>query len=143
MGQHGRMDYVRIMGRWVRLGIGLFCVGLAAAIALLPAPTAAEEKKRSFRDDCITLSQVRRTKILDDHTILFYMSGKRVKRMTLAFGCPSLTFYESFSYTAYTNRLCARVDSIVSRSGAHCPIADISDDAPPEASENTPDAAKE
>lgn len=105
-------------------------VALMVGAALAPAaPAMAEEKaeKSNLGDACINLSQVRRTKVIDDNTILFYMTGGHVKKMTLAFGCPSLKFYESFSYRVHNNRLCARFDTIVSRNGAHCPIATVED----------------
>jgi hypothetical protein len=110
--------------------IALF-LGLAVAAGGTSLAMAQEDNK-SRGNECITLSQVRRTQILDDHTILFHMSGKRIKKATLAFGCPSLKFYGSFSYRSYNNQLCARFDTIVSRSGAHCPISEISDYTPPD-----------
>ena len=123
----------------LRLVVALM-VGAAVAPA---APAMAEEKaeKRNLSDDCINLSLVRRTKVVDDNTILFYMTGGHVKKMTLAFGCPSLKFYESFSYRVHNNRLCARFDTIVSRNGAHCPIATVEDLPTTEADKNK-DAAK-
>lgn len=111
----------------------------AAALLLLclsgagQTASAADEKSgRSLRDSCINLNQVRRTEILDDETILFHLHNSRIKKVSLAFGCPSLKFYGSFSYKVFSNRLCARVDTIVTRSGSHCPIADIEDYQPPE-----------
>jgi len=76
-------------------------------------------------DDCISISHIQRTEVIDERTVLFYMTGRQIKKMTLAFRCPTLTFYKSFSYRTYTTRLCARVDEIVARGGSHCPIADI------------------
>lgn len=115
----------RILGLCLTL-----CLCLPAAAAL---SQEEEESKpaRSLRSSCITVSQIQRSEVLDDSTILFHMRNGRIKKATLAFGCPSLKFYDSFSYRVYSNRLCARTDVIVSRGGAHCPIADISDYEPP------------
>lgn len=90
----------------------------------------------SLRDSCINLTQIQRSEVLDDETILFHMRNGRIKKAKLAFGCPSLKFYNSFSYRVYSNRLCARVDVIVSRGGAHCPIAEITDHIPAKSGED-------
>lgn len=113
---------------------------LLAGLCLLsnPGTTAAQtqaedaERPPSLRSSCISLSEIQRSEVIDDETILFHLRNGRIKKATLAFGCPSLKFYDSFSYRVYSNRLCARVDVILSRGGAHCPIAEISDYAPAE-----------
>ena len=87
--------------------------------------SSAAEAAEGDDDTCISISHIRRTAVVDDRSVLFYMNGSRVLKATLAFDCPSLAFHKSFSYRAYTSRLCPRVDSIISRSGSHCPIADI------------------
>ena len=56
--------------------------------------------------DCLTTSQVRSTAVLDDKTILFEMRDRSVWKNSLDFGCPSLGFYEAFSYETYGSRLC-------------------------------------
>lgn len=101
------------------------------------AQTPDEPPTPSLRSSCINLTQIQRSEVLDDETILFHLRNGRIKKATLAFGCPSLKFYDSFSYRVYSNRLCARVDVIVSRGGAHCPIAEISDYAPPDKKNGT------
>ena len=123
------------LGMWARVKYCATALFLGMAVtASLPLPVLAQDGRddKNSGAECITLSQVRRTQILDDHTILFHMSGKRIKKATLAFGCPSLKFYGSFSYRSYNNRLCERFDTIVSRSGAHCPISEITDYTPPD-----------
>lgn len=114
----------------------LWAASPAAARAADPEP--APQKPRSLTESCIPLSLVLRTEILDDQTVLFHMRNGRIKKATLAFRCPSLKFYGSFSYEVYSNRLCARVDTIVSRAGTHCPIGDIMDVTPPPANTPTP-----
>lgn len=102
------------------------------AVTAAQAQTDDDARAPSLRDSCITLTQIQRSEVVNDETILFHLRNGRIKKATLAFGCPSLKFYDSFSYRVYSNRLCARVDVIVSRGGAHCPIAEISDYAPAE-----------
>lgn len=108
----------------------VFSVALALCLSLASTEAQADnETGDSPREDgrqCISISQIKRTRVVDDQTVLFYLSGGRVKKVSLAFRCSSLKFHNSFSYRSYTGRLCARVDGIIARSGAHCPIADIS-----------------
>jgi len=92
-----------------------------ASALVSPGATGPEENDAA----CISIPHIKRTAVIDDRTVLFYMGGDRVLKAALAFDCPSLAFHKSFSYRAYTSRLCPRVDSIISRSGSHCPIADI------------------
>ncbi|HMS19306.1 DUF6491 family protein [uncultured Sphingorhabdus sp.] len=60
---------------------------------------------------CITLSQVRSSKVIDDRTIDFKMAGGKVYRNTLPHSCPSLGFEQRFSYRTSLNQLC-NVDTI-------------------------------
>lgn len=131
-------DRTSRLNRAARLGAMAAVLWLATgespllAQAALPAnpaqpPASPETKPHSLIESCIPLSVVRRSEIVDDRTILFYLRNGHIKKVTLAFPCPSLKFYGSFSYEVYSNRLCARVDTIVSRAGTHCPIGDIAD----------------
>ncbi len=123
---------------------GIFVIAtmlLLCSLVMKPAeatanPTADANESDSGARDCISLQQIKRTKVIDDNTILFYMHGNITKKVTLAFKCPSLKFYQSFGYEVYSNRLCARVDSIITRSGSHCPISDI-ETLQPETAETT------
>lgn len=103
-------------------GTAVLAASMIMASALLaPGVQGSEENDEA----CISITHIKRTAVIDDRTILFYMGGGRVLKAALAFDCPSLAFHKSFSYRAYTSRLCSRVDSIISRSGSHCPISDI------------------
>jgi len=73
------------------------------------------------------MSRVKRSKIIDDKTILLYLSGKKVRKMSLKYKCPSLKFYKFYSYKSFSTRLCARIDHIISRTGSHCVIESIED----------------
>ncbi len=107
-----------MMRKSVVLGVTLLSV-LAAPHGL------AADDDGARQGDCITISHIQRTEVIDDQTVLFYMTGGQIRKMTLAFRCPTLAFYKSFSYRTFTTRLCARVDEIVARSGSHCPIGNI------------------
>jgi hypothetical protein len=61
--------------------------------------------------DCISLTQIRSSSVIDDRTIDFKMTGGKVYRNTLPYSCPSLGFEERFSYRTSINQLCS-VDTI-------------------------------
>jgi hypothetical protein len=61
--------------------------------------------------DCVSISQIRSTRVIDDKTIDFTMVGGKVYRNTLPYSCPSLGFEQRFSYRTSTSQLC-HVDTI-------------------------------
>jgi hypothetical protein len=61
--------------------------------------------------DCVTISQIRSTRVIDNKTIDFTMAGGKVYRNTLPYSCPSLGFEQRFSYRTSTSQLCS-VDTI-------------------------------
>jgi len=98
--------------------------------------------------NCVTLSQLRETRVIDDQTIDFIMRDGTVLRNTLPNRCPSLGFERAFSYSTSLNRLC-NVDIITvitqgggPRRGASCglgmfvPVKPA--DTPADAPANTP-----
>jgi hypothetical protein len=83
--------------------------------------TAAEDAARDAEDeaaradasfdrtpkDCVTVTDIRRTVALDDHTILFYLrGGNRIYRNYLPRECPGLVRENRISYKTSTSRLC-------------------------------------
>ncbi|RMF09282.1 MAG: hypothetical protein D6763_07985 [Alphaproteobacteria bacterium] len=98
---------------------------IAIILAARSGTTVAGDEEAESATPCISIRHVKRTEVIDDRTVLFYMSGGQIRKVTLAFHCSSLKFYRSFSYRVYTSRLCPRVSEIISRSGSHCPIGDI------------------
>jgi len=84
----------------------------AAAGDTPPANAVAADSKADNFDrtptECITLSNVRETVVIDDSTILFYMRGgaKMTYRNTLPHTCPNLARENRFSYKTTMNRLC-------------------------------------
>ncbi len=56
---------------------------------------------------CISTYQIRSTKIVDDKTIDFEMSGRKTYRNVMSYSCPSLKSEERFSYRPTNNQLCS------------------------------------
>ncbi len=82
--------------------------GILAAVSTpslsTQAVTAIEPTKNP---NCLSLSQVDHTEVLDDQTILFYMHGKKIWKSTLPYKCPSLGYEKSFSHKTSTNDYCS------------------------------------
>lgn len=58
-------------------------------------------------ENCVQTQRIRRTEIVDDSTILFFMTPRdRVFVNRLPRRCPGLRFAGTFSYRATTGRLC-------------------------------------
>lgn len=113
---------------WLALCRQVLAIATVMIIAVQGTAMAASDgdrKEDDKADRCISLSQIRNTEIVDDRTILFRLRNGTTKKATLAFTCPSLSFYKTFGYEVYSNRLCARVDAIITRAGSHCPISQI------------------
>lgn len=72
---------------------------------ILAAALSAGTDKPEVRD-CLTTTQLRATSVLDDKTILFELRDRSVWKNSLDSACPSLGFYEAFSYESFGARLC-------------------------------------
>lgn len=108
-------------------------------VALFVAPPALAESRAERRAalkasfvpdgepvDCVLISQIQETRVLDDQTIDFVMRNRQVFRNTLPNRCPQLGFEEAFGYRTSIAQLC-RVDVITviqtgggPRTGATC-----------------------
>jgi hypothetical protein len=82
--------------------------GAARDRAAENAAARADDLDRTPRD-CVILSDIRQTVVLDDRTILFYMRGgkKTVYRNYLPNQCPNLAREGRFAYQVPVNRLCS------------------------------------
>ncbi len=76
--------------------------------------------------NCVSLSQIRESRVVDDSTIDFYLRGGQVLRNTLPNSCPQLGFERAFTYSTSLSQLCS-VDIITviiqgggPRTGASC-----------------------
>ena len=61
--------------------------------------------------NCITLRNIRSTHVVDDRTINFVVSSRRMFRNDLPFACPGLGFSRAFKHNSRTGQLCS-VDTI-------------------------------
>lgn len=87
---------------------------LLIATALLSLATVADAKDREIPEatpngdavNCLTLTNIRETRVRSDSVIDFYTLGGKVYRNTLPNSCPSLGFEERFSYATSLSQLC-------------------------------------
>ena len=78
-----------------------------AAEPAAPAPDAKQESKLpegALR--CVSLPQIRNTRVVDAQTILFEMGGKKTLANRLPRKCPGLAFEKRFAYKTSLNQLC-------------------------------------
>ena len=91
--------------------IALTAALLATVAAIAPADAKPRETPIATpagkAEDCLSLTQIRETRVRDDHTIDFYTNGGKVYRNTLPNSCPELGFNEGFSYQTSISRLCS------------------------------------
>jgi hypothetical protein len=57
--------------------------------------------------NCVSLSRIRSTDVIDDSTIDFKMAGGKTYRNSLPHSCPGLKFEDRFSYKTSINQLCS------------------------------------
>ena len=77
----------------------------STAAGPVAAPTPAAAPARSI--SCVQLTQIRETRVVDDHTIDFIMRDRSVLRNTLPNTCPGLGFERAFSYATSLSQLCS------------------------------------
>ena len=87
---------------------GFFMSLTVTALAQDPAEEAPEEAPVFDENtaDCISLRNVRRTEVVDDRNVLFYMRGKTVYHNILPRACGGLAREDRFSYQTSIGRLC-------------------------------------
>ena len=100
-----------------RIAIGLLgavtlvatgCPAKTAGPSAVPAPAVSIAGEP---ENCISISRIAGTRVHDDFTIDFEMTGGNVYRNTLPGRCPGLGFEERFGYRVSTGDLC-RLDTI-------------------------------
>lgn len=97
------------------LALPIAGAALAAAAVAIPTQSAAEDEIPRWQqaealgdaENCIPLARIRNTRVHDDRTIDFHMSGGDVYRNTLPQDCNGLGFEEAFSYRTSLSRLCS------------------------------------
>ncbi|MDX1404012.1 MAG: hypothetical protein R3192_05730 [Woeseiaceae bacterium] len=83
---------------------------LLAPPMALPADEKVEEPDDGMRN-CISVSRIRNTEVVDDLNVLFYMRGSRIYHNILPRRCPGLAREKRFSYRVSGSSLC-HMDSI-------------------------------
>lgn len=78
----------------------------AAEEAVEPLENEQLEIALSPPEQCINTARLKRTKVIDDETILFYMRDGKIYRNDLPRECHGLRFNGSFMYKPAVNRLC-------------------------------------
>ena len=82
----------------------------AAAVSLLVgaglAQPAVAEEKLIDKEQCVRLSSIDSTRVVDDQNILFYMKNGDVYRNELPRRCPGLAVEDTFMYRTSLNQLC-------------------------------------
>jgi hypothetical protein len=84
---------------------------LAATVSFADAADDDVDADVDGIENCISTRILRRTEVVDDRHILFYLSGKKVYLNILPNLCSGLSRERRFSYTSISQRLC-RLDSI-------------------------------
>lgn len=103
----------------------MFALPLIAALALTSAPALAEADEEQ---QCIRLSAIDQTPVIDNKTILVEMRGNRgYKRIDLLNRCSGLKIEGGFGYSTSINRLCKQDLLTVLRAGTPCMIDKIVD----------------
>lgn len=115
----------------VSLTIALPLLALITAMAVADTDKSATDSPlRLLAEEsvgnCIRTSHIRRTRIVDDSTILLEMASGPDLLMHLKYSCPQLSFHDFFSYEPTLGQLCAELDHIVTRAGFHCDIGGFS-----------------
>lgn len=90
-------------------------IGVAALALLSGGATAGLSAKKEPAPvravgepvNCVSLNQIRSTKVIDNSTIDFKMAGGKTYRNSLPSSCPGLKFEDRFSYRTSLNRLCS------------------------------------
>jgi hypothetical protein len=81
--------------------------GMSANARPLKPDQEAKIKPAGKPVDCIPIRSITSSRVRDDSTIDFYMSGRKVYRNTLPNSCPGLGFEERFSYATSLSQLCS------------------------------------
>jgi len=90
-------------------------IPIVALLATAALPLHAQEEEAPVVDEdavrCLNLRMVRRTDVVDDRNILFYMRGGDVYHNILPRACSGLAREDRFSYKTSLGKLC-QIDNI-------------------------------
>jgi hypothetical protein len=87
---------------------------LGVALGLAASQARADEKDQDETfdrtpQDCVSLTRISRTEVIDEQTILFHMSGRQIYRNQLPEACHGLSPHDPFMYEprSLSPRLCS------------------------------------
>ena len=84
-----------------------FALAIVVGFPALAQDGAEEDLFDRSAENCIRVSEIRETTIVDDESILFHMRRNRIYRNFLDSSCQGLARRGRFSYTARGGRLCS------------------------------------
>jgi hypothetical protein len=95
------------------------CLSMLLAGLTLPDRVSAEDEGFDRTPvDCFSVNRIRRTEVIDDHTILFHLRGNRIYRTQMDRACSGLEREQRFMYQVHTGQLCATdTITVLERSG--------------------------
>ena len=77
-----------------------------APVAPVAPASAADTRPGSAADLCVSLARIQSTRIIDDRTIVFEMSGNKMLVNHLPRRCPGLKPQKGFGYRTSLSQLC-------------------------------------
>ena len=100
----------------ISVAAALLLAACATQSGMTPHQTSQQRALAEARpigppQDCVPLSRIRDSQVLDSRTIDFHLIGGSVFRSRLPHECPGLAFEERFAYRTSIDQLCS-VDTI-------------------------------
>ena len=107
-----------IAGSVVLLMVSACASDRPPASVSVPAPASVETAAATAKTrSCLDLIRIRESKVRDDRTIDFIMTGGEIYRSRLPYNCPQLGFERAFSYSTSLSQLCSTDIITVIRQG--------------------------
>ncbi len=97
-------------------------IGIGSSLTARPLTPAEEASVQATGKavNCLSTPRIRETRVRNDQTIDFIMSGGQVYRNRLPYSCSNLGFEERFAYEAPTQELCSSDAITVIPNGPSC-----------------------
>lgn len=97
----------------------LLLAGLLGSCADQPPRAAKPMGATGAPVNCVPITNIRETRVIDDQTIDFRMNNNQIYRNTLPNSCPGLRMERSFSYATSQSQLCnVDIITVLHTSGA-------------------------
>ena len=93
--------------RFTFTAVGMVVAASAGHIPVAAKPAAVQPVATGPAISCVPLRSIRNTTVVDDRTIDFHVSGRKIYRNTLPMRCPQLGFQRAFSYATSQSQLCS------------------------------------